>query len=39
VITIGRSERRRVLFVAHTERADRVRVISAGGDPPGARTI
>ena len=28
-ITIGRSARHRVLFVAHTERADRIRIISA----------
>jgi uncharacterized DUF497 family protein len=28
-ITIGRSARQRVLFVAHTEREDRLRVISA----------
>jgi uncharacterized protein len=28
-ITIGRSARRRVLFVAHTERRDRLRIISA----------
>lgn len=28
-ITIGRSARGRVLFVAHTERRDRIRIISA----------
>jgi hypothetical protein len=28
-ITIGRSARHRVLFVAHTEREDRLRIISA----------
>lgn len=28
-ITIGRSARQRVLFVAHTEREDRLRIISA----------
>jgi uncharacterized DUF497 family protein len=28
-ITIGRSARRRVLFVAHCERGDRIRIISA----------
>jgi len=28
-ITIGHSVRRRILFVAHTERGDRVRIISA----------
>ena len=28
-ITIGRSTRHRVLFVAHTEREDRLRIISA----------
>ncbi len=28
-ITIGRSARQRVLFVAHTEREDRIRIISA----------
>jgi len=28
-ITIGRSARRRVLFVAHSERDDRIRIISA----------
>ena len=28
-ITVGRSARRRVLFVAHTERGDRIRIISA----------
>jgi uncharacterized DUF497 family protein len=28
-ITIGRSARRRVLFVAHTERGERLRIISA----------
>ena len=28
-ITIGLSARRRVLFVAHTERDDRIRIISA----------
>jgi len=28
-ITIGRSNRRRVLFVAHTERGDRLRIFSA----------
>jgi uncharacterized DUF497 family protein len=28
-ITIGRSARQRVLFVSHTEREDRLRVISA----------
>jgi len=29
VITIGRSAQLRVLFVAHTEREDRTRIISA----------
>ena len=28
-ITIGRSAQQRVLFVAHTEREDRIRIISA----------
>jgi uncharacterized DUF497 family protein len=28
-ITIGRSARRRILFVSHTERGDRLRIISA----------
>ncbi|HEX9818716.1 MAG TPA: BrnT family toxin [Methylomirabilota bacterium] len=28
-ITIGRSARQRVIFVAHTEREDRLRIISA----------
>lgn len=28
-ITIGRSVRQRVLFLAHTERDDRIRIISA----------
>jgi uncharacterized DUF497 family protein len=29
LLTIGRSARHRVLFVAHTERGERVRIISA----------
>lgn len=39
-MTIGRSARRRVLFVAHCERDDRIRIISARkGNPPGATTV
>jgi len=38
-ITIGRSARRRVLFVAHAAREGRVRIISATGEAPGAETI
>jgi uncharacterized DUF497 family protein len=33
-ITIGRSGRQRVLFVAHTERDNRIRIISARGATP-----
>jgi uncharacterized DUF497 family protein len=36
-ITIGRSRRRRVLFVAHCERGDRIRIISARKATPRER--
>lgn len=38
-ITIGRSTRLRVLFVAHAAREGRVHHQRAAGDPPGATTV
>jgi hypothetical protein len=36
-VTIGTSERGRLLVVVHTERAERIRIISARRATPGER--